>query len=34
MESNKPVRMHHRENDKAGIMSDTKEIPGGCIANK
>ena len=26
-----PVRMHSMECDEAGIMSDTGEIPGGCI---
>ncbi|MEI7961921.1 MAG: hypothetical protein WCI04_06315 [archaeon] len=29
----KPVRMHPRNNNKAGIMSDTGEIPSGCTSN-
>ncbi len=28
-----PVRMHSCEYDKARIISDTGEIPGGCIAD-
>jgi len=31
MKQDNPDRMHSRESDKAGIMSDTGEIPGGCI---
>jgi len=28
---NKQVRMHSRKTDKAGILYNTGEIPGGCI---
>lgn len=33
MEQDKPVRMHSGKCDKTGIMSDTGEIPGGCMLN-
>jgi len=31
MNSNKQVRMYSKECDKTGIMSETGEIPSGCI---
>jgi len=34
MSQAEPVRTHPRECDKAGIMVNTGEIPGGCIVYK